>query len=108
MCPPCKMKINFRDVKMGKKKVHHRCDKIPPLHLLKKLFIKKNPFVYLAVSGISCSTWTFVGSCGPGCCTPSLAVVRRHYSCDARAWLPCGTWTLPRPGIEPTMRILNY
>ena len=32
---------------MGKKKVHHRCDKILPLHLLKKLLKKIRLFIWL-------------------------------------------------------------
>ena len=81
------------------------CDKIPRLYLKKTLL--KNAFIYLAASGVSCSTWTFVASCGPCWFTPSLVVVHRLDSCDVRAWLPCGTWNLPRPGIEPVSPALQ-
>ena len=65
----------------------------------------------------SCGAWTsHCGAWAPGVWAlglQQLCVAHRLSSCDlqalkswpsscgARAWLPCGMWNLPRPGIEP-------
>ena len=39
---------------------------------------------------------------GPSCCRARALRHSGFSSCGTWAWLPCGMWNLPRPGVKPT------
>ena len=67
-------------------------------------------WVFAAVrASSSCSKWGLLSSCSAGpspcggfsCCRAGAVGCTGFSSCGTQAWLPCGKWDHPRPGIKP-------